>query len=123
MDVIDKIAHHNHNFRIALQPSYSLAMPAAAEGLGLGFDHASYPHLMSTVLDHAGPEALLALRGTSRGMRDAADARLFAHVVVGDSDAYTSRAGGYPLPIRSGLARDPGSAVCCGLELVLLLTH
>ncbi|WOO79032.1 uncharacterized protein LOC62_02G002569 [Vanrija pseudolonga] len=74
-----------------------------------GFDHASYPHLMSMVLDHADPDVLLALRGTSKALREAADARLFGHVVVGDSDGYTSRGEGYPVPIRSALVREPGT--------------
>ncbi|KAL1410552.1 hypothetical protein Q8F55_004565 [Vanrija albida] len=74
-------------------------MPAA-----LGFDHASYPHLMLQVLDYAEPDALLALRAASKEMQDMADARLFGHVVLGVHDAYAwPQNSASPVPIRSAI--------------------
>jgi hypothetical protein len=44
-------------------------------------DHTAFPHLLAAVLDAAPPASLLALRGASRSLKDAADARLARHLV------------------------------------------
>ncbi|WOO83520.1 uncharacterized protein LOC62_05G007038 [Vanrija pseudolonga] len=49
---------------------------------GAVLDASAFPHILERVTAFADHNTLLALRGTSRGGYDAAEARLFAHVVL-----------------------------------------
>ncbi len=44
-----------------------------------------HPRILDSILDHASPEALLALRATSRELHDEAYARLFEHVSMNET--------------------------------------
>ncbi|KLT46329.1 hypothetical protein CC85DRAFT_281416, partial [Cutaneotrichosporon oleaginosum] len=47
-------------------------------------DHTAFPHLLRAILDAAPPASLLALRATSRALRDAADPKLAHHLVLSE---------------------------------------
>ncbi|CAK9781938.1 hypothetical protein CC85DRAFT_138123 [Cutaneotrichosporon oleaginosum] len=48
-------------------------------------DASAYPHIIDTIVDHAEPETLLALRATSHRLKGRADPRLAQHVVLWDN--------------------------------------
>ncbi len=72
-------------------------------------DPESYPHIMAAILVHADRPTLLAVRAASRGMRDAADALLFAHVaLIATEVAADSSLPSRDAPLRARVAlRDP----------------
>jgi hypothetical protein len=68
----------------------------------------SHPHIIAAILAHADRSTLLAVRAASRGMRDAADALLFAHVALIANESNFDRSLGFRNRDAARVAlRDP----------------